>query len=69
MAFTHAGEKVGLQCLSTYDWKLDLAIDHYFQNPERFSSSNPGGSSHGRSAVDRSKLDQLFGRYKGECFY
>ncbi|XP_067943990.1 DCN1-like protein 1 [Watersipora subatra] len=65
MSFTHSAEKVALQCLSTYDWKLELAIDHYYQSPERFSSS---GQQHGRtsSAVDKHKLEQLFNRYKDE---
>ena len=64
VAFTQSTEKVALQWLSTYDWKLELAIDHFFQNPDRFTS----GSHHqgrGSSAVDRHKLEGLFNRYKG----
>lgn len=67
MQFTRAGERIGLQLLSTYDWKVDLAIDKYFQSPERFSS--PGNSaSHGRSQIDKKKLDSLFLHYKGSIY-
>mgnify|MGYP001796251299 CR=1 FL=1 len=56
-----------MQCLATYDWRLDLATDHYFTNPERF---NPGGGSSGfgRPSIDKSKLEHLFSRYKGMRF-
>lgn len=67
MAFTHANEKVGLQCLAHYDWKLDIAIDHYFQSPERFSQHG-SSSIYGKPSVDRRKIEQLFLRYKGRQF-
>ena len=67
ISFTHASEKAAMQCLTTYDWRLDLATDHYFTNPERF---NPGGGSSGfgRPSIDKSKLEHLFSRYKGMRF-
>lgn len=65
MAFTHSNEKVGLQCLAHYDWKLDIAIDHYFQNPDRFSQHS-SSSMYSRPSVDRRKIEQLFLRYKGK---
>lgn len=64
MALTQANERVGLLCLSTYDWKLEVAIDHYFQDPSRFT--HHGSPSYQRPSIDRKKLDQLFSRYKGE---
>lgn len=65
ISFTHANEKAAIQCLATYDWRLDLATDHYFTNPERFAPGG-GGGSYGRPSIDRGKLDHLFGRYKGQ---
>lgn len=64
MSFTQCTEKIALQHLTAFDWKLELATDHYFQSPERFAVS----SSHGRSssAVDKHKLEHLFNRYKGK---
>ncbi|KAF6028821.1 hypothetical protein EB796_012859 [Bugula neritina] len=64
MSFTHAAERVALQCLTSFDWKVDQAIDHYFQHADRYSQSSSHSSS--RSTVDRAKLEHLFSRYKDE---
>lgn len=34
IAFTQTGESTAIFCLSQNDWKLDLASDNYFQNPD-----------------------------------
>ncbi|XP_050403362.1 DCN1-like protein 1 [Patella vulgata] len=59
IAFTQTVEKTAINCLGVHDWKLDVAVDNYFSNPERYNSS---GES--RTAVDRRRLDVLWNKYK-----
>jgi len=35
-ALTQTGEKTALFCLASHDWKLDVALDSYFANPELY---------------------------------
>lgn len=58
IAFTQTGEKTAINCLSAHDWKLDVAVDNYYQNPDRYNSEP-------RMSVDRRKLETLWHRYKG----
>ena len=58
VSFTQSGEKTALACLSAHEWKLDIAVDNYFQFPERYNRDT-------RSVVDRKRIEQLFVRYKG----
>ena len=45
--------------LSHTDWKLELAVNEFFENPDMYPLSvNP-------SPVDKRKLETLFTRYKG----
>ena len=32
--FHFSGEKTAIYCLTQHDWKLDIALDNYFANPE-----------------------------------
>lgn len=57
MIFTQSNEKTALTCLSQNDWKLDVATDKFFQNPELYVSS--------LKALDKKKLEQLYNRYRG----
>ncbi|KAL3204074.1 hypothetical protein MRX96_011842 [Rhipicephalus microplus] len=57
IAFTQTGEKTAIHCLTQHDWKLDVASDNFFQNPDMYYRE-PKGS------VDRKKLEHLFNRYK-----
>lgn len=57
IAFTQTGESTAIFCLSQNDWKLDLASDNYFQNPDVYYKEP-------KVSVDRKKLEQLFIRYK-----
>lgn len=60
MIFTQSSEKTAVNCLSQNDWKLDVATDNFFQNPELYIRENVKGS------LDRKKLELLYNRYKGE---
>jgi len=56
-AFTQTTENTAIYCLSQHDWKLDIATDYFFQNPDRYSRDS-------KSPVDRKKVEALFNRYK-----
>jgi DCN1-like protein 1/2 len=58
IAFTQTGENTAIFCLSQNDWKLDLASDNYFQNPDLYYREP-------KISVDKKKLEQLFARYRG----
>ena len=69
------GEKTALYCLSQHDWKLEVALDNYFANPEVsfsfYSVQTVFDISpvqlyyrEPRSAVDRKKLESVYSRYK-----
>ncbi|CAG2066583.1 unnamed protein product [Timema podura] len=57
IAFTQTGENTAIFCLTQNDWKLDLASDNYFQNPDVYFREP-------KISVDKKKLEQLFSRYK-----
>uniref|UniRef100_A0A665TPH6 DCN1-like protein n=2 Tax=Echeneis naucrates TaxID=173247 RepID=A0A665TPH6_ECHNA len=57
MIFTQSNEKTALTCLSQNDWKLDVATDKFFQNPELYVPNLKG-------ALDKKKLEQLYNRYR-----
>ncbi|XP_058801070.1 DCN1-like protein 1 [Phymastichus coffea] len=55
--FTQTGEQTAIYCLAQNDWKLDLASDNYFQNPEAYYKEP-------KSSVDKKKLEILYSRYQ-----
>ena len=57
-ALTQTGEKTALFCLAHHDWKLDVALDGYFANPELYFKEP-------KVSVDRKKLETLYSKYKG----
>ncbi|XP_028254376.1 DCN1-like protein 1 [Parambassis ranga] len=57
MIFTQSNEKIAVTCLSQNDWKLDVATDKFFQNPELYVSNLKG-------ALDKKRLEQLYNRYR-----
>ncbi|XP_068628654.1 DCN1-like protein 1 [Battus philenor] len=60
VAFTQTSESTAIYCLSQNDWKLDLASDNYFQNPEAYYKDSV------KSAVDRKRVEQLFNKYRDQ---
>lgn len=57
IAFTQTVEKTAIHCLGCHDWKLDVAVDNYFQNPDKYNTES-------RATVDRKRLEALWNRYK-----
>ncbi|KAG8333308.1 DCN1-like protein 1 [Homalodisca vitripennis] len=57
IAFTQTGEQTAIFCLSQNEWKLELASDNYFQNPDVYYKEP-------KVTVDRKKLEMLFSKYK-----
>ncbi|CAH2099457.1 unnamed protein product [Euphydryas editha] len=60
VAFTQTTESTAIFCLSQNDWKLDLASDNYFQNPDAYYKDPV------KASVDRKKLEQLFNKYRDQ---
>lgn len=56
ISFTQTGENTAIYCLTQNDWKLDLASDNYFQNPDAYYKEPRN--------VDKRKLDALYTKYK-----
>lgn len=54
--FTQTEEGTAIFCLTHNDWKLEQAIDNYFQNPETYYRE--------QRTVDKKKLEALYIRYK-----
>jgi len=73
VSFTQTSEQTAIYCLSQHDWKLELASDAYFQNPELYwrdsNAVSSKSSHHSQQApmADRKKIDQLFNKYRGKC--
>ena len=61
-ALTQTGEKTALFCLAQHDWKLDLALDNYFANPEVYYREP-------RNMTDRKKIETLYCKYRGRLFH
>lgn len=60
VAFTQTSETTAIYCLSQNDWKLEIASDNYFQNPDAYYKDPV------KTSVDRKKVEQLFNKYKDQ---
>ena len=58
MSITQCDENTAISCLSSHDWKLEIAVDGFFQNPVRYFHEKP-------VSVEKKKLNSLFERYRG----
>ncbi|XP_026467039.1 DCN1-like protein isoform X1 [Ctenocephalides felis] len=54
---TQTSENTAIYCLTHNDWKLDIASDNYFQNPDAYYKEP-------KVVIDRKKLEALFQRYR-----
>ena len=59
---TNTGEKTAIHCLSCHDWRLEVATDNYFQNPEKYYKEV-------KTTVDKKKLTNLYEKYKDKGMY
>lgn len=73
MAFTNTSEKTAIYCLTKYDWRIDVASDMYFQNPDLFLRLDMTNSNHDRHAaqpsrslheIDDSRFNHFFSAYR-----
>ena len=59
-SLTQTGEKTALFALSQHDWKLDIALDNYFANPELYYRETKV------ITLDRKKLEAMYNKYRGK---
>ena len=59
VSFTNTGEKTAIFCLQQNEWKLELASDNYFQNPEYYYKET-------KSSIDKKKLEHFYNKYRGK---
>jgi DCN1-like protein 1/2 len=51
---TQTSEQTAIFCLQNNDWKLDIASDNYFSNPDKYIVRE----------LDVKKIEQLFNKYR-----
>jgi len=65
VSFTQTSEQLAIHCLSQHDWKLELASDAYFQNPDSYWREAMGGNNKTvSSSADKKKIEQIFNKYR-----
>lgn len=65
-SFTQANERTCIYCLQKHQWRLELALDQYFNNPELYQQAALMSSRNSSSSnsVDNRKILSLYERYK-----
>lgn len=68
MALTQTPDKIAMACLNAHDWKLDIALDSYFSNPDYFHNGQMaqayGGHQQRAPKVDKRSLEASYNRYR-----
>jgi DCN1-like protein 1/2 len=57
ISITQCDENTAINCLSSHDWKLEIAVDGFFQNPLKYLQEKP-------VTVDKKKINSLFEQYR-----
>lgn len=57
VSFTQANDKTAIYCLTRHEWRLDVASDNFFADPEQYWKDN-------KPNIDKRKLENLFQRLK-----
>jgi len=63
-SFTQADDRTCIYCLQKHQWRLELALDQYFNNPEFYHQASMSSRSSSSSSVDSSKILKLYEKYK-----
>ncbi|XP_030375408.1 DCN1-like protein [Scaptodrosophila lebanonensis] len=55
ISLTQTGEQTAIFCLQKNDWKIELACDNFYQDPDYYRE------------LDKKKIEHLFTRYRDPC--
>ena len=55
LQLTNVNEKTAVLCLAKHEWRLDIALDSFFTEPETYL----------RERLDRGKLEALYNSLRG----
>jgi len=58
ISLTETEEKTAIACLSQNDWRLEVALDNYFQNPQMYFQETK------QPSINKIRLENLYVRYK-----
>jgi len=58
ISFTGTSESVAIDALKKNEWKIEVAVDNYFNNPSAYPDNTPAVK------VDAAKIEALFNKYK-----
>jgi len=58
MMLTQSSDKIAIEYLNRCDWRLDLALDSFYNNPKMVQTATK------HSSVDRNKIENFYLKYK-----